>query len=152
MASQVDFFIWWYRTMLKSFPAVVTRWCIASRGSGSTLPCIWSLRQTEAGWQGEDSPSKVWGSAHNGSDMSCVSIPVQMLFPNEISAYHRSAVKHIFIADIPRGQRAPVKSVTQLKWNTIPGKKLSYQLTQNSWSEVKLKPGTHSFSAAGSFL
>ena len=43
------------------------------------------------------------------------SIPVQMLLPNETSAYHRSAVKKILIADIPRGQRAPVKSVTQLK-------------------------------------
>ena len=150
MASQVGFFIWRYRTILKSFPAVVTRWCIASRGSASTPPCTWSLRQTGAGWREEDSPSKVWGSAHNGSDMSCVSISVQMLFPNETSAYHRSAVKHIFIADIPRGQRAPVKSVTQLKWSAI--RSLRQKLTQNSWSEVKLKPGTHSFSAAGSFL
>ena len=42
--------------------SAVTRWCNASQVWGSTLSCIWSLLQTEAGWQRGRSPSKVQGS------------------------------------------------------------------------------------------
>ena len=69
----------------------------------------------------------------------------------EVFAYRPCVLQKIFIADIPRAQRAPVKSVTQLKWNNNPRQKVLSALTQKSWSEVKLKPGTHCFLAAGSF-
>ena len=39
-----------------------------------------------------------------------------------VFAYRPCVLEKIFIADIPRAQRAPVKSVTQLKWNIILGR------------------------------
>ena len=40
----------------------------------------------------------------------------------KVFAYRPCVLQKIFIADIPRAQRAPVKSVTQLKWNIILGR------------------------------
>ena len=86
-------------------------------------------------------------------------------FLSQIYPTHRITIENSVIAAIPPTQCAPVKCVTHL-WNItgiIFGKYLgniweisqeSYlvrgktNVTQNSWSEVRLKPGTHSFSDA----
>ena len=94
-------------------PDYVTRWCNASQVWGSTLSCIWSLLQTEAGWQRGRSPSKVQGSGR-----TCPRSVVSGQFFRwrmDLSWTHRRAFENAWIADKPATQCAPVQCMTHLQ-------------------------------------